>query len=69
MANTTGSQSHYKELKADIKSLKDAKDPNINKVYEKLHKVTSDGVITDSEKQELKELIDSNKKLLKPQQN
>lgn len=69
MANTTASQNHYKELKDDIKSLKDAKDPNINKVYKKLHKITSDGVITDLEKQELKIIIDSNKKLLNLSKN
>lgn len=63
MATNTDS-THYKELKAEIKALKDAKDPNINKVYQKLHKVTSDGIITDQEKQELKSLIDKNKKQL-----
>lgn len=55
---------YYKELKAEIKALKDAKDPNINKVYKKLHMVTSDGIITDQEKQELKSLIDKHKKQL-----
>lgn len=61
---TNAPSTHYKELKAEIKALKDAKDPNINKVYEKLHLVTSDGIITDQEKQELKSLIDTNKKQL-----
>ena len=63
MATNTDS-THYKELKAEIKALKDAKDPNINKVYKKLHMVTSDGIITDQEKQELKSLIDKHKKQL-----
>lgn len=63
MATNTPS-THYKELKAEIKVLKDAKDPNINKVYQKLHLITSDGIITDQEKRELKILIDSHKKQL-----
>ena len=63
MANNSSSTQH-KELKAEIKILKDARDPNIKKVYHKLHLVTSDAIITEQELQELKELIESNKKKL-----
>lgn len=61
---TDATPTHYKELKAEIKVLKDAKDPNINKVYEKIHLITTDGIITDQEKRELKLLINSHKKQL-----
>jgi hypothetical protein len=61
---TNAPSTHYNELKTEIKVLKDLKDPNINKIYEKIHLITSDGIITAQEKRELKLLINSHKKQL-----